>query len=65
MLNVLQDIGEAQTLLSSTASKKKGKAKGAAAKVPAVPHPTDVNYGALNADLTLVSPKTHEYEIIK
>lgn len=66
MLNVLQDIGEAQTLLSSAASKKNGKGKGAAAaKVPAVPHPTDVNYGALNADLKLVSPKSHEYKTIK
>lgn len=65
MLNVLQDIGEAQTLLSSTASKK-GKGKGAeTAKVPAVPHPTDVNYGALNADLKLVSPMSHEYQTIK
>lgn len=68
MLNVLQDIGEAQTLLSSTDSTKKGKGKGkgaAPAKVPAVPHPTDVNYEALNADLKLLSPSSHQYKTIK
>lgn len=68
MLNVLQDIGEAQTLLSSTDGAKKGKGKGkgaAVAAVPAVPHPTDVNYGALNADLKLVSPQSQEYKTIK
>ncbi|CAM9928667.1 unnamed protein product, partial [Hapterophycus canaliculatus] len=68
MLNVLQDIGEAQTLLSSTDSTKKGKGKGkgaAAAKVPTVPHPTDVNYEALNAELKLLSPSSHEYKTIQ
>lgn len=66
MLNVLQDIGEAQSMLSSTdASKGKAKAKGSAAAPPAVPHPTDVNYGLLNADLKLVSPQSHEFEVIK
>lgn len=67
MLNVLQDIGEAQTLLSSTdgAKKGKGKGKGAAAAIPTVPHPTDVNYQALNADLKLLSPQSQEYKTIK
>lgn len=68
MLNVLQDIGEAQTLLSSTDGAKKGKGKkgkAAAAAVPTVPHPTDVNYEALNADLSLLSPQSHEYKTIK
>lgn len=66
MLNVLQDIGEAQSMLSSTESKAaKGKDKKAKAAPPAVPHPTDVNYGLLNADLKLVSPKSPEYKTIK
>ncbi|CAN0558241.1 unnamed protein product, partial [Ectocarpus sp. 12 AP-2014] len=64
MLNVLQDIDEAQTLLSSTSGTKKGKGKGAE-EVPTVPHPTDVNYAALNADLKLVSPGSSEYKAIE
>lgn len=66
MLNVLQDIDEAQTLLSSTSGTKKGKGKGKGAKkIPTVPHPTDVNHAALNADLKLVSPGSSEYKAIK
>lgn len=65
MLNVLQDIGEAQTLLSSTDGAKKGKGKAKTAAVPTVPHPTDVNYEALNADLSLLSPQSQEYKTIK
>jgi len=68
MLNVLQDIGEAQSLLSSTDGAKKGKGKGkgaAAAAVPTVPHPTDVNYEALKADLKLVPRTSAEYKVIK
>ncbi|CAM9109221.1 unnamed protein product [Ectocarpus sp. 6 AP-2014] len=64
MLNVLQDIDEAQTLLSSTSGTKKGKGK-SAEKIPTVPHPTDVNYAALNADLKLVSPGSSEHKAIK
>lgn len=65
MLNVLQDIGEAQSMLSSTDSAK-GKGKnGNGAAPPAVPHPTDVNYGLLNADLKPVHPKSKEHEVIK
>lgn len=66
MLNVLQDIGEAQSMLSSTDGAK-GKKKGAkaAAAPPAVPHPTDVNYGLLNAKLELLSSQSHEYKTIK
>lgn len=70
MLNVLQDIGEAQSMLSSTESadeNSKGAAKGKkVAKAPiAVPHPTDVNYGLLNADLKLLPPHSNEYGVIK
>lgn len=68
MLNVLQDIGEAQTMLAAGKGKGKGngaKKKGAAAVPPPVPHPTDVNYGLLNADLELVPPQSHEYKTIK
>ncbi|CAM9601764.1 unnamed protein product [Ascophyllum nodosum] len=63
MLNVLQDIGEAQSMLSST------DGAGKVAKVEdaprAVPHPTDVNYGHLKAHLKLLSPQSHEYGVIK
>lgn len=69
MLNVLQDIGEAQSMLSSTdgaAGKGKGKnAKKSNAAPPAVAHPTDVNFGLLNADLQLLSTKSPEYKVIK
>ncbi|CAN0512637.1 unnamed protein product, partial [Laminaria digitata] len=67
MLNVLQDIGEAQTMLAAGKGKgaKKAAKKSAAAAPPPVPHPTDVNYGLLNADLELVSPQSHEYKTIK
>lgn len=57
MLNVLQDIGEAQSMLSSV--DENGKA------AEAVPHPTDVNYGLLNTDLKLLSPHSNEYGVIK
>ena len=65
MLNVLQDIGEAQALLSKADGAKKGKKGAAAAAVQTVPHPTDVNYEALKADLKLVPPTSGEYKIIK
>lgn len=62
MLNVLEDISEAQSMLSSTDSAAEGKAE---ASPPAVPHPTDVNYGLLNAQLKLVDPGSHEFKTIK
>lgn len=65
MLNVLQDIGEAQSMLSSTSSGKGNKKGKNADKIPAVPHPTDVNYGLLKADLKLLSIQSHEYKTIK
>lgn len=69
-MNVLQDIDEAQSMLSSKGSGSAGKAKGKGAKakaepVPTVPHPTDVNYDLLKADLKLVPPKSQEYKTIK
>ena len=63
MLNALQDIGEAQSMLSSTdGARKRTKVKDAPR---AVPHTTDVNYGHLKAQLKLLSPKFHEYGVIK
>lgn len=64
MLNVLQDIDEAQTMLSSNKAGK-GGSRNAAAAPPAVPHPTDVNYGLLNAEINLVDPTSEEYEIVR
>lgn len=74
MLNVLQDIGEAQSMLASTDDTKGGGRKQnkahattatAATAPPALPHPIDVNYGLLHTDLKPISPGTHEYEKIK
>ncbi|CAN0388006.1 unnamed protein product, partial [Discosporangium mesarthrocarpum] len=72
MLNVLDDIGAAQSMLSSTDSDSTGKGKSKSAGVegtpatpPPVPHPTDVNYGLLKADLKLVHPGSEEHDVIK
>lgn len=67
-MNVLQDIDEAQSMLSSKGSGSSGKAKSKGAKaaaVPTVPHPTNVNYDLLKADLKLVPSKSQEYKTIK
>ena len=64
MLNVLQDIGEAQSMLSSVDGNGKGAAKGKKV-AETVPHPTDVNYGLLNTDLKLLPPHSNEYGVIK
>lgn len=67
MLNVLQDISEAQSMLLSTGSTAKGKGKKAraAAAPPAVPHPSDVNYDLLHADIKLVPPGSQEFKAVK
>lgn len=69
MLNVLQDIDQAQSMLSSGGTTASGKGKkGGQAKagtVKTVPHPVDVNYGLLNAKLNLIPTDSQEYKIIK
>ncbi|CAM9420440.1 unnamed protein product [Scytosiphon promiscuus] len=69
MLDVLRDISKAMCMLHDAAGGAQSalitSGGGSSASIPVLPHPTDMNYGALNARLELVDPGSQEYATIK
>lgn len=69
MLDVLRNISKAMCILNDAAGGAKPSLTtaggGSASSTPVLPHPTDMNYGALNTRLELVDEASQSYDNIK